>query len=231
MVFDYYGQPVFPSDALRSKLASNVSLEGSNHTESLVWQAACERAGRMVSEAIRNGSQHGVSALIAVGQRCFALIGSLIRNSATMPVGAVIHLSDVTPDATRLAAAGDLPGQPQAPKMSEEQQDEIAELWKQREIARQKIGRLSRREYQVVSLVADGLPNKSIAHELDISVKTIEKHRANATRKLGVDSTAEVVRIAVIADSKPTEVDRTSELPGRSETPFFPRPLSPESQN
>ena len=52
----------------------------------------------------------------------------------------------------------------------------------------------------VVQLVSIGLANKAIASELQISVKTIEKHRANATRKLGVGSTAELVRLAVLAD-------------------------------
>jgi DNA-binding NarL/FixJ family response regulator len=69
-----------------------------------------------------------------------------------------------------------------------------------RDGARQQIRRLSRRELQVVQLVANGLANKSIALELEISVKTIEKHRANAARKLGVGSTAEMVRLTVLAD-------------------------------
>jgi DNA-binding CsgD family transcriptional regulator len=69
-----------------------------------------------------------------------------------------------------------------------------------RNSARQQIRRLSPRELQVVILVADGLANKSIALRLEISVKTIEKHRANAARKLGVGSTAEMVRLAVESD-------------------------------
>ncbi|MCA9066485.1 MAG: hypothetical protein KDA96_25630 [Planctomycetaceae bacterium] len=73
-----------------------------------------------------------------------------------------------------------------------------------RDAARQQIRRLSRREMQVVNLVARGFANKSIAQELEISVKTIEKHRANAARKLGVNSTAEMVRLNVIADYEST---------------------------
>lgn len=69
-----------------------------------------------------------------------------------------------------------------------------------RDGARQQIRRLSCRELQVVQLVAHGLANKAIALELEISVKTIEKHRANAARKLGVGSTAEMVRLTVLAD-------------------------------
>jgi DNA-binding NarL/FixJ family response regulator len=77
-----------------------------------------------------------------------------------------------------------------------------------RDAARQQIRRLSRRELQVVQLVSNGLANKSIAQELQISVKTIEKHRANAARKLGVNSTAEMVRISVLADHELQERNR-----------------------
>ncbi len=77
-----------------------------------------------------------------------------------------------------------------------------------RDAARQQIRRLSRRELQVVQLVSNGLANKSIALELQISVKTIEKHRANAARKLGVNSTAEMVRLTVLADHETQERNR-----------------------
>ncbi len=79
-----------------------------------------------------------------------------------------------------------------------------------RDGARQQIGRLSRRELQVVQLVSIGLANKAIALSLEISVKTIEKHRANATRKLGVGSTAELVRLAVLADHETVTHNRFS---------------------
>jgi DNA-binding NarL/FixJ family response regulator len=88
--------------------------------------------------------------------------------------------------------------------------DEVAfRTWvSRRDTARQQIRRLSRRELQVVQLVSNGLANKSIAQELQISVKTIEKHRANAARKLGVNSTAEMVRISVLADQELQERNR-----------------------
>ena len=88
--------------------------------------------------------------------------------------------------------------------------DEVAfRTWmSRRDAARQQIRRLSRRELQVVQLVSNGLANKSIAQELQISVKTIEKHRANAARKLGVNSTAEMVRISVLADQELQERNR-----------------------
>lgn len=84
-----------------------------------------------------------------------------------------------------------------------------------RDGARQQIRRLSRRELQVVQLVAHGLANKSIAQQLEISVKTIEKHRANAARKLGVGSTAEMVRLTVLADYEVEVQNRIAQTENR----------------
>lgn len=56
---------------------------------------------------------------------------------------------------------------------------------------------LSSREQNVVQLVAEGHTNRSIGVVLDLSVKTVETHRASAMRKLGVSSTAELVRYAI----------------------------------
>ena len=88
-----------------------------------------------------------------------------------------------------------------------------------RDGARLQIRRLSRRELQVVQLVSIGLANKAIASELEISVKTIEKHRANATRKLGVGSTAEMVRLAVLADHEAEIHNRLSTSENHTKLP------------
>jgi len=56
---------------------------------------------------------------------------------------------------------------------------------------------LTAREREVVQLIAEGNSNKSAAFLLDVSVKTVETHRSAAMRKLGMRSTAEMVRYAV----------------------------------
>jgi DNA-binding NarL/FixJ family response regulator len=56
---------------------------------------------------------------------------------------------------------------------------------------------LSPRERVVVQLIAEGHSNKEMSEILDLSVKTIEAHRAAAMRKLNVTSTAAVVRYAI----------------------------------
>ena len=56
---------------------------------------------------------------------------------------------------------------------------------------------LTAREQNVVQLIAEGHTNKAIGSMLKLSVKTVETHRAAAMRKLGMSSTAELVRYAI----------------------------------
>jgi len=56
---------------------------------------------------------------------------------------------------------------------------------------------LTEREREVLQRIIEGKPNKIIASELDISVKTVEFHRAKVMEKTGVDSVAELVQIAM----------------------------------
>ncbi len=56
---------------------------------------------------------------------------------------------------------------------------------------------LSPREMEVLQLVAEGHTNGSIASLLNITVKTVEKHRTRIMNKLNVHDTAGLVRIAI----------------------------------
>jgi DNA-binding NarL/FixJ family response regulator len=53
------------------------------------------------------------------------------------------------------------------------------------------------RELEVAQLIAEGESNKQIARKLEISIKTVESHRAAAMRKAGVRTAAEFVRFAI----------------------------------
>ena len=55
---------------------------------------------------------------------------------------------------------------------------------------------LTRRELDVVRLLARGYTNRQIADELELSVRTVETHRANVMTKLELSSRAELVRWA-----------------------------------
>src|SRR3954453_8779339 len=56
---------------------------------------------------------------------------------------------------------------------------------------------LTPRERSVVQLIAEGNTNKNVCATLGVSLKTVESHRASAMRKLGLHSTADLVRYAV----------------------------------
>src|SRR5215203_6492295 len=57
--------------------------------------------------------------------------------------------------------------------------------------------RLTSREREVVQLLAEGRSNKEIAKSLDLSIKTVESHRAALMRKLDLHSLADLVRFAI----------------------------------
>ena len=54
------------------------------------------------------------------------------------------------------------------------------------------------RETEVLRLVARGYSNKEIAAKLDVSTKTIEVHKSNGMRKLGLNGRTELLRFAVL---------------------------------
>ncbi|KRC68287.1 Transcriptional regulatory protein DegU [compost metagenome] len=56
---------------------------------------------------------------------------------------------------------------------------------------------LTQRERDVLRHIADGHANKQIAQALGLSVRTVETHRLNIKRKLGIDGQAELIKYAV----------------------------------
>jgi DNA-binding NarL/FixJ family response regulator len=66
-----------------------------------------------------------------------------------------------------------------------------------RSTTRGPLERLSRREREIFGLVTSGGDTKTIASDLSISIKTVETHRTSINRKLGVTSTASLLRFAV----------------------------------
>lgn len=62
---------------------------------------------------------------------------------------------------------------------------------------RQRADKLTSREAEILQLIAEGLPNKQIADELGISVKTVEKHRQQVMNKLDIHDIAGLTRFAI----------------------------------
>ncbi len=68
-----------------------------------------------------------------------------------------------------------------------------------RETLERKLGALTEREREVLSLVIAGKTSKAIAADLDISIKTVENHRHNLMTKAGVSSVAQLIAWATDA--------------------------------
>ena len=85
-----------------------------------------------------------------------------------------------------------------------------AENWQathQTNEVRQRLARLTARERQVLDELVIGNLNKVIAHNLDISPRTVEIHRARAMEKMQARNLAHLVRLAIaggaVADDAP----------------------------
>ncbi len=68
-----------------------------------------------------------------------------------------------------------------------------------RRSAQERVARLTAREIDISISLLGGWPNKTVAHELGISVRTVEMHRAHIMAKLGVRNLAEAAVLATQA--------------------------------
>jgi FixJ family two-component response regulator len=72
---------------------------------------------------------------------------------------------------------------------------------KEHERIRERLQSLTPREREVLTLMTEGKPNKVMAHELGVSQRTVEIHRARVMEKSGASSLAQLVRM-VMDDSR-----------------------------
>ena len=75
--------------------------------------------------------------------------------------------------------------------------NEAMESFIHNESINERIAALTPREKEVMKRVTDGKPNKVIALELNVSIKTVEVHRARMMEKMAVGSVAELVKTAL----------------------------------
>jgi FixJ family two-component response regulator len=66
------------------------------------------------------------------------------------------------------------------------------------------LAKLTHRESQVMHRIVAGRLNKQIADDLGISIKTVEAHRANIMEKLGANTVADVLKIALAQNPNKT---------------------------
>ena len=79
------------------------------------------------------------------------------------------------------------------------------------------MGELTKRQRQVLAGIVRGCPNKVIAWQLGLSVRTVEAYRAQLFERLGARNTADAVRLALAAGFAGDEdFDGQPDAPGRA---------------
>ncbi|MFO0946919.1 MAG: response regulator [Planctomycetota bacterium] len=74
-----------------------------------------------------------------------------------------------------------------------------------REMVEARLSTLSPEEHEIMKKVVEGVPNKVIAVDLNLSLRTVETRRHNVFRKMQVESLVDLVRLVVDADDKRQE--------------------------
>jgi DNA-binding NarL/FixJ family response regulator len=136
------------------------------------------RPGTRVLMLTMHGNHYYLSQAIGAGARGYAL-------KEQLPTEIV--------DALRAVARGDLYVAPQLP------QNIVAPVNGARKApAATPLDSLSPRERDIFDLIVRGYTNTAMAESLQLSVKTIETHRAHINKKLSVHSTGELIRLAAL---------------------------------
>ncbi len=76
-----------------------------------------------------------------------------------------------------------------------ERSQQVLEDLREKTLLQGRLAELTEREHDVMRLVVEGLPNKLIADQLDISVRTVEVHRARVFDKMEVKSAVELANM------------------------------------
>lgn len=143
------------------------------------------------------------------GSDGLAVVEEVVRNYRRLPVIVITGHGDVL-GAVRAMKAGafDFLEKPiKKASFLESVNAAVAEGVKARELnssvrtVRESYQRLTAREREILSLLVAGKPNKEIAHDLDISPRTVETHRASLMNKMGASGAAHLVRMVMMYDS------------------------------
>lgn len=132
----------------------------------------------------------------------FELMDALRERHCTMPVVMITGHGDVpvAVEAMKMGAANFIEKPFDGPVLVETVKRAIHEpgaKLRNPRATRERLGKLSPRERQVLDLVCAGKLNKTIADVLGISIKTVELHRANMQAKLGARNVQELVRLTL----------------------------------
>ncbi len=114
----------------------------------------------------------------------------------------------VLPEAIRAVSKGGTFFSPSISKRREAGKNQIPGMSRTKSPV--KPAKLTAREMEVLQLIAEGKANKQTADELNISIKTVEKHRQSLMEKLNIHDTAGLTRYAIAAGVIESSVQSTT---------------------
>lgn len=141
-------------------------------------------------------------------QGASAMCAALSDQNMWLPV--IGYCTEVDPrrviDGMKAGAMDFMVGQVSKPELTalleecERKASFLADRRRRRAMARHQLSKLSKREREVLDLVASGLSSKEAAKELELSPRTVEVHRLRMLSKLGAATAAQAVSIASAAN-------------------------------
>jgi two-component system response regulator FixJ len=198
-------------DALRLLLTTE-GLEVVTHDSALGFLASIDRAdtGCVVTD-VRMPEMTGMELLLKVKEMGLSLPVIVISAHADVPLavqamkeGALDLLEKPFDDEALLTAVRQALAFDSGKRAQSTQEQEIA----------RRLTTLTGRENEVLAGLLKGQPNKIIAHELGISVRTVEVHRANVMAKMQAGSLPELVRMSLTGQAKGQQPESEARPPG-----------------
>ncbi|MBY6242045.1 response regulator FixJ [Methylosinus sp. Sm6] len=198
-------------DALRMLLKTE-GLDVVTHDSALGFLDSVDRAGTgCVVTDVRMPEMTGMELLFKVKEMGLSLLVIVISAHADVPLavqamkeGALDLLEKPFDDEALLAAVRQALAFDSGKRAQSSQEQEIA----------RRLTTLTGRENEVLAGLLRGQPNKIIAHELGISVRTVEVHRANVMAKMQAGSLPELVRMSLTGQAKGAAAEAGAQPPG-----------------
>lgn len=202
---DYTVHIVDDEEAVRKSLAFMLTMNGfavkmHQSAEAFLAFAPDVRNGVLVTD-LRMPDMSGVDLLRNLGDRKIKIPSIVITGHGDVPMaveamkaGAVDFIEKPFEDSVIIEAIERASAHLVVPDADTDEVNDI----------QARLETLSERERQVLSAVVAGLPNKSIAYDLDISPRTVEVHRANVMAKMKAKSLPHLVRMALAAGFGPS---------------------------
>lgn len=182
-------------EAVRDALTLHLELAG-------LTVRPCASAAEFLAAADSGQPGCAVLDIRMPGMDGLALQQEMIRRGLTLPVIVITGHGDV-PAAVRAFRAGavDFLQKPFDEDLLIERIREACDRDRNERQAgvetaevRDRMALLTPREREVMELVAQGLPNKTIARRLDIGIRTVETHRSRVLEKMGMRNASELAR-------------------------------------